>query len=1064
MSISVAEIGHKLIAPSTNPATVALAVTPQEGDVVVLICTALTTSTATTIVSASGLGATWAKLDEVTGTNDLSITVLEARGLTAAGNISVSMSASRYGGMRAYLIRGGNNPTITVDLTAYRSTGTTLLTGPSMSVDAGDVVINVAIDATTIANTTFTSTGWSWDPVGGLEDRITSPVQTVGSVYQVPTGPATVSTSINTSVSGRARIGAVRIRSGASAGATAAVDGTMPSLEALAAATVTATAVTAAADASLPSLDASADVVVVEPAVAEVLADLPGLDAVGDVDTTVPAVTVAAAADLPALGGLASVLGAEVVALADGELPGLDGWAGADSEVEDLVTVYAEVKVEGLAWIGLTAAPDPDDVAPIMRESYVMPELDEAHQVYQPHVDYPVIREVVGWLHLWVGGRDVTYFRGVPTLLAEWYREAPFGDKTCAWEMPQLESWEKPGEGELDFLFADAPVEIGIVEPDGTIRQEWAGFFDSRTKGQGQTARSLFEAKGAFWAALHKIHEPVPYQEPIDIGILIPRLLNAIPGKRWNDIPEVITGLKTRERGARGEYVWPVVQRIFSVDGWTADGRQWTLARVGIDDFALVLKSPMTHVDATVAYGTPLVDSEVTIDQSSRVDNAFARGISEKGGGWANVFYPATEIFNGLPYPNSDASRFLNLGTTDADTTSGTGVSDLQEKLRELGYTRMQPTGTLTSKWIEVVRDAQRALDITVDGSTGPQTWEAVFTTVNEDIDLTPIRLPLAFKPETWPTKHGANGQILGPNPAYDPNRIPREVDVDLGPNVSKSRGRKLMRTYLAVHAEPSATGTVEFIGCPNEMDRTRLDIGHNLAQPGFDGETLVVQLASKRVQMDGDSDGRQYVATFTVDERARDALTVDQILERDRAALPDPARRPGNPNRLSRNVRDQAFEWDDESPCGVLPKTAMNGSTGLWTRKVVPFSTVGQLSGIDLRSTVPFAHAIFASLRMTPNKMRALVGNPHASTDPWRPHMEELVEEYGLLGCWGSQGDACGFGWGMESDGYAFNGRFREGSTLEYVTETPPYVSWLFFARGASGFVWGEALAARQS
>src|SRR5205085_90005 len=132
---------------------------------------------------------------------------------------------------------------------------------------------------------------------------------------------------------------------------------------------------------------------------------------------------------------------------------------------------------------------------------------------------------------------------------------------------------------------------IGIVDGEtGAVTRKWSGFYHSRTKGFDTRETYVFEAHGTMWSAMTQAIEPKPYQPPIDIGILIPRLLNGLVGKPFYDIPTRTTGRKTRYRGARDEPVWRAVQNILARDGWTDDGRQWTLRQVADDEFRMVLK------------------------------------------------------------------------------------------------------------------------------------------------------------------------------------------------------------------------------------------------------------------------------------------------------------------------------------------------------------------------------------------------------------------------------------------------------------------------------------------
>ena len=148
---------------------------------------------------------------------------------------------------------------------------------------------------------------------------------------------------------------------------------------------------------------------------------------------------------------------------------------------------------------------------------------------------------------------------------------------------------------------------------------------------------------------------------------------------------------------------------------------------------------------------------------------------------------------------------------------------------------------------------------------------------------------------------------------------------------------------------------------------------------------------------------------------------------------------------------------WDSESPCGILRRTAVNGSSGLWTVVTVPFAEVGKLASIRLTSDRAFAMALFASSRITENKLASIVGDPFDSTNPFRPHWEEL-EEYGIIEAWGEQDNACGYSPFTEGEDEAeFTGKFILDSPVDYWTETPPYVSVALFMRGGSGYISGR-------
>jgi hypothetical protein len=713
-----------------------------------------------------------------------------------------------------------------------------------------------------------------------------------------------------------------------------------------------------------------------------------------------------------------------------------------------------------MALIPLVAVTPPATEEPIERCSVVMAALSETHPVHARRDclegDDTVIREVIGYPQLWIGGRNVTYLRDTPTVVRRWESEVPFGDTAAAFEFPQLNPWDADGVGDLDFLTKDAPVAIGIADDEGNVRRVWSGFLDARGNGIGEGEDYAREAKGTLWAAMHTVREPFPFTQPIDIGILIARTLNEVTSKRWADMPETPIGIVTLTRGSRDQKHFEYVQELLS-EAWTDDGRQWTLYEPAPGVFALMIKPLPSTVHATVAYGTPGVEIDLRVDESTRVDAVYARAIAPNKGGWANMFYPATELLNPPPYPNADPDQYLNLGTSDSDTDSLSGVTDWQTRVVEIGtFDTPAISGVMSAAWVAVAEEVQASVGVTVDGSVGPQTWNATFDRGGEGIDLRPIRLPLAMKPWVWPTLHTAAGVVSGPNPAYTGTAsVPRMIAVDLGADKTKSQGRVIARNLLSVYGEAEAFGTAQWVFDPNEIDRTQLTHLSNVKILGHEGEDRTLMVVRKTVELEKGESGPVYVVTTTLDQRARDAMAVEDLLEQRRSAEADPSRRPGNPPKSSRQVADQRTPWDSESPCGVLRRTAVNGSNGLPSVITIPFAEVGKLARIELTSTQPFAFMLCASLRITENIAQAIVGDPFASSDPWRDVKDQL-DEYGVIEAWGEMDNACGYSPKTEPTG-DFTGSFILDTPVDYWTETIPYVSLVVWMRGDSGFISGR-------
>jgi hypothetical protein len=68
---------------------------------------------------------------------------------------------------------------------------------------------------------------------------------------------------------------------------------------------------------------------------------------------------------------------------------------------------------------------------------------------------------------------------------------------------------------------------------------------------------------------------------------------------------------------------------------------------------------------------------------------------------------------------------------------------------------------------------------------------------------------------------------------------------------------------------------------------------------------------------------------TLTVDEKARDLVTIGGILTRNRDSKEDPARLPARRLRRSLLHSDSIVEYDGESAGGVIPRHALFGGCG---------------------------------------------------------------------------------------------------------------------------------------
>lgn len=641
---------------------------------------------------------------------------------------------------------------------------------------------------------------------------------------------------------------------------------------------------------------------------------------------------------------------------------------------------------------------------PVKRQAHVMAALSAANPRYTPHVDYDVETGVVGRLHVWVDGQDVTFLRGSPTIVGECVQSVPLGDDRAAIEFPQVKPWDIPGTDDLSPLRPDAPVEVALIRPDHSRTVLFEGFTSSFSdySGDGRETYTV-ECEGTLAQAMHEPHDPPLFLEPTDVGVLIARALNKVTNRRYGAIPETTTGILSTNRGSQNQSVWQYVQDLLSV-AWSDDGRQWTLRRVAPGTFRLVLKPTTATVHWTVTKGAHGVTVDLIHDESTRRDAVYGRGVDTDGGVWANWFYPFLDEFLPPRYPFNNPATSVSTGTTDGDTDTGNGVTLWQRRMREIGFA-VAVDGVMNGNDTAWVKAVQRKRGITADGVLGPQTWTATFDPGPLEVDLTAIRRPLATKPEVEPWLYAANGARSARNPAHDARIIRHAMpDVFMGTGVRKTtQGYAMADAILTREGTVGAAGRIVLTTDPHEAGASRLDIqvGDNIEVVGHRGST-VVQVAEVA--------HGSLSSTLTVDERARDALSVEAILERNRQARTSTANRGGN-YKSSELDRADVVQYESESKAGTVPRIAVNGNSGLWSVIPIFVSQVGVAKAV-LTATSPKAEIVCAIFGrpITANKLASFLSDPLASSDGWYDNVDTLRESYGLMDIWGTPDQPGGY------------------------------------------------------
>lgn len=663
-----------------------------------------------------------------------------------------------------------------------------------------------------------------------------------------------------------------------------------------------------------------------------------------------------------------------------------------------------------------------------------------------------------GYDQVWVGGVNVTYFRGIETVIGETLLTEPFAYGPMTLELPQVDGnheAESFGTGDLSWIRDDAPVVIQRVDdPNAATPTVLATDYRGLVMGINVDGRDVtLEVGGQFSGAASTVYQHDPLIRRVkDVGFWAANALqrlNLIPSPRSGPV----TGIEIPEGGAGN-----------TLDAWASEVCAWSQTTAG------ALRAIMPTVwggdvwgfatkDTTTKHVTLFTDDARVVARLRRDKTAvpttwFGTGVTPDGVRWRNARYPG--VFQGPPptFPGS-----MTVGTLDGDTTTGSGVTVLHEKLVSMGYMGSPASyPAYTSATAAAVRELQDDAGLTKTGDVNSATWDALF-----DISVTGYSVadahvaPLLQDPRVRELNRSANGSVIGRNPLYDATVKPVERFIDFGPGVTKAQAIAWCRGEYARLSAKNWFGEVTlnggfggFIGewapgsAPTDADiMSQLDIrpGMNAWLPMFDGGTLV-HIAGVSV------DRRSRRVTLTVDTLARDLLDVHALNERKKEASRSIRREffaANRPTKASGNMVtcDELF--------GILDRN-IDLVANEWNVFPVIAGQQGQVNRVKIRLTndqAEFAVAVL-SKPMTregrvgvSKRLRNKVGNPLTMSDEsvWESEsLQDWFENDTILYAVGDGKQPCGYAPrrrlndALNATGAPITGRHDDRATWPYI------------------------------
>jgi hypothetical protein len=622
-----------------------------------------------------------------------------------------------------------------------------------------------------------------------------------------------------------------------------------------------------------------------------------------------------------------------------------------------------------------------------------------------------------------VGGRDVTFFRNVPLVTPTYGLQEPFGYAESTLPIPQINPlFETPGEGSLSWCRQFAKVAYQRVFADGTVVTDYRGeVLAVRSQGGQLTLDIGGQVSGP--AGL-KNEQPPTRWNTHDVGWWTFGTSRAF----CHMLPRFgpITGIRIAKQG--GE---------FTSLAWLQQAG--AMSQVGTQQRALMPKvwgenewrfdfKDTTTVHATLFLDGVRVSEDLVDDVSERPNTFYGTGVTPDGMRIRNSRYPQAMDAPPAPYPIAGGATF-GVGTTDADTRNGSGITVMQIKMQWAGYIaqRDYTHGTFDDETSRGVKRLQREVGLPRTGTMDSTTWRRLWNSDATGISLKASHIaPLVQDPRVSPWLFSANGSIVGPNP----NRVPgfREVsrNYDFGSGIYKHRMIDWCEAQEEKYAGKNWAGTITLNGVGGFAGKwehgdtpTAADVlglrdfrpGMNVWLPGFNGGTLVHISGVSVTPAQG---GSPASATLTVDTLARDLLELSEVIKRNRDSRRN-IRREWNRENRQHGPNHNLTTFDEFG--GVLPgDRRLQG--GRWNRVGLVCGQTGTLERVDVQLSnrkTEFYLAV-ASRPISPAKMRRRAGDPsvvNSDGEDWTQirKVQDWLDDKTLLYVAGDGNDPLGYG-----------------------------------------------------
>lgn len=678
---------------------------------------------------------------------------------------------------------------------------------------------------------------------------------------------------------------------------------------------------------------------------------------------------------------------------------------------------------------------------------------------------YTTVRGVskpAGWDRVLVGGVDITTVNGLTTPVPSYRLMEPGGYGSSTLVIPGINPLEMAYGPGTAYRWAREGAEVVYQRTDenGTvIATDYRGEIRDFTLSGSQLVATV---GGAAWGPAELIEWPPPvFRRKADIQDWVHAFLRqaGVPFRKT----DAGTGIPLVKNGGMNGLAY--LQNLLSM-AQRRNGDQWTLMPVtpGGRRFELRLKD-RTTVDCTIYLdgkrAVPDLVDEPPINSwygsTITPDGYLERGARVPGG------------MQGTPpsYPMANGASF-GIGTTNAQTTTGAGITVLARALDIFGYLdkELAYSTVYDADIAEAVEDLQEATGLPETGVMDKATWNRLFNLAATGPTVDGARIfPILEDKRLRKYLYDSNGHLVGINPNLNPSLQRRDRVVDFGPGWTYRRMKRWFRAQNARARETeNFTGTITLnrIGVirglhnPGDPAPTAADVlSFRDVQAGWNAWFPQLGAAGALLHISGvDVDPGAGSAALTVDAQARDLLEIRQIRDRNQESKSDPRRLARDERRRSRLQHDASAPWERWS--GMLPWD-IEAPGGQWTVFWV-FAGQGGRVGKFVLDTDPAAEtcgAVF-SRKITAAMLENRVPNPRTlnaeKESVWEtdPRLTKWFDDRDALLIWGNDDNPGGYGLRRKTNdagkatGAPLTGRVVDFDGFEYLTRIGSPVLWV--------------------